>query len=328
MNSQPATGAPQLDDVSVHPLTESNLADADRIFRLAFGTFIGLPDPTAFAGDADYVRTRWRADPSAAFAAHLDGQIVGSNFASRWGSVGFFGPLTIRPDLWDKGIGKRLMQPIMSCFEKWGARHTGLFTFPHSQKHIGLYQRFGFWPRFLTPVMSKPVAPTKSDRSPWTKTKLSNAPDQDRKRALAVCREITNAIYDGLDVSSEIRSVAEQRLGDTVLLWRDAELSGLAVCHVGAGTEAGSGTCYVKFGAVRPGKTAAEDFDRLLTACEEFAAESGVSRLGAGVNTARHEAYARLIDRGFRTDMEGLAMQRPNEPGYNRPGVYVLDDWR
>jgi len=58
--------------------------------------------PTAF-GDAGYVRTRWRADPTAAFGAEVGGELVGSNFATRWGSVGFFEPLTIRPDLWASG---------------------------------------------------------------------------------------------------------------------------------------------------------------------------------------------------------------------------------
>jgi hypothetical protein len=31
---------------------------------------------------------------------------------------------------------------------------------------------------------------------------------------------------------------------------------------------------------------------------------------------------------GFKTIIQGIAMHRPNEPGYSRPGLYVLDDWR
>jgi hypothetical protein len=50
-------------DVTIRPLRESELETADRIFRLAFGTFLGLPNPETFAGDADAVRTRWKADP-------------------------------------------------------------------------------------------------------------------------------------------------------------------------------------------------------------------------------------------------------------------------
>src|SRR5918997_6918010 len=102
--------------VSIRPLEENELEEADRIFRLAFGTFLGLPDPLMFMGDAGYVRTRWQADPASAFAAEADGELVGSNFATNWGSVGFFGPLTVEPDLWNKGIGSRLMDPIEECF--------------------------------------------------------------------------------------------------------------------------------------------------------------------------------------------------------------------
>jgi GNAT superfamily N-acetyltransferase len=313
-------------DVAVRPLTERDVPDADRIFRLAFGTFIGLPDPSAFGGDTDYVRTRFHADQSAAFGAYVGTQLVGSNFATNWGSVGFFGPLTVRPDLWDRSVGKRLMEPTIACLDEWAVTHAGLFTFPHSQKHVGLYQRFGFWPRFLTPVMSKRISAATPSAVEWKK--LSDVPSADRGRVRAECATLTDAIHAGLDVSSDIRSVAAQRLGDTVLLHRGSQLSGFAVCHCGAGTEAGTGTCYVKFGAVRPSHTVAEDFETLLSACEAFAAEQGASRLAAGVNVARHEAYARLLARGFRTDMQGIAMHRRNEEGYSRPGVYVLDDWR
>src|SRR3712207_9250454 len=66
----------------------------------------GLPDPLAFMGDAGYVRTRWLTDPTAAYAAEVDGQLAGSNFATNWSSIGFFGPLTVRPELWDREIGR------------------------------------------------------------------------------------------------------------------------------------------------------------------------------------------------------------------------------
>jgi GNAT superfamily N-acetyltransferase len=312
-------------DISVRPLQESDLVTADHIMRLAFGTFLGFPDPGSFMGDAGYVRTRWRANPNAAFAAEINNEVVGSNFAANWGSVGFFGPLTVRPDLWDRGVGKRLMEPIMECFYKWQTKHAGLFTFAQSQKHIGLYQKFGFYPRFLTANMSKPVEPS-GRASEWNK--LSDAPTSERTAILEACRELTDTIYEGLDVGYEICAVADQKLGDTVLLWNDSKLTGLAVCHSGAGTEAGSGVCYVKFGATRPSADAKQGFNRLLDACEELASSQNLSRLVAGVNTARHEAYRQMLMRGFRTYLLGVAMEKPNEAGYNRSDVYLIDDWR
>jgi hypothetical protein len=35
-----------------------------------------------------------------------------------------------------------------------------------------------------------------------------------------------------------------------------------------------------------------------------------------------------MLGAGFRTDFLGVTMHRPNEPGYSRAGVYVIDDWR
>jgi hypothetical protein len=177
--------------VSIRPLQEGDLDTADRVMRMAFGTFLGAPDPMMVFGDADYVRSRFVAEPSWAFAADLDGEVVGSNSATRWGSFGFFGPLTVREN------------------RRGGQRRV-------------LYQ----------------------------------------------------------------------------------------------------------VGAVRPGPDAGEHFERLLDACEDLAGERGVERIIAGVNVARHNAYRRLLARGYRTFLQGVAMQRPNEPGYCRPNVYVIDDLR
>ena len=317
---------PSEDKTIVRLLREADLGDADRIVRLAFGSYLGLPEPEKFMGDAGYVRSRWRTDPAAAFAAELDGDLAGSNFATTWGSVGFFGPLTIRPDLWNRGVGKRLMEPVVEIFEKRDVRHAGLFTFAQSQKHVGLYQRFGFWPRFLTAILSKSVQKEPKTAIQWSR--FSDGGDASRKSNLDACRALTNEIYEGLDTTQEVRAVFEQNLGEIVLLRHDSQLAAFAICHFGAGTEAGSGTCYIKFGAARPGARAEQTFEHLLSACEAMAADQRLARIVGGVNTARHEAYQKMLACGFRTDLHGIAMQRPNESGYNRPGVFLIDDWR
>lgn len=311
--------------IEIHPLREADLPEADRIFRLAFGTFLGLPEPLAFAGDTDYVNTRWHASPDAALGAYVDDVLVGSNFAARWGSFGFFGPLTVHPDLWDKGIARRLLAATMSLFERWGIRHTALFTFPHSAKHVGLYQTFGFWPQQLTPVMAKAVDAA-ADPGPWRA--YADLPPEPRAAALAACRTLTDAIYPGLDVTSEIDAAARQRIGDTVLVYDGTDLVAFAICHLGQGSEAGSGSAYIKFGAARSGPDAGQHFERLLSACEAMANARGMEQLVAGVNTTRHDAYRQMLARGFKTVLQGVAMQQGNAPGYNRADCFVIDDWR
>ena len=309
----------------IRPMREGDIPEASRIVRLAFGTFLRAPDPENFVTDIDYVKTRGRADSSAAVAADNGGRIVGSNFATRWGTVGFFGPLTVHPDYWNKGIAQQLMQPILECFDRWKLTHAGLFTFSESPKHIALYQKYGFYPRYLTAILSKPVVagPATGDWASFSK--LTPA---DHGRIIGSCSQLTDSVYPGLNVEREIRAAYDQGLGDTVLLSEDGRLVSFAVCHCGPGTEAGNGKCYLKFG-ITPSESDSEvRFSKLLNAVEEFAAARGLMQIEAGVNLSRHEAYRRMLLDGFRVERTGVAMHRPLEPGYSRPGVYVIDDWR
>jgi GNAT superfamily N-acetyltransferase len=190
-------------EVSVGSLLEADLPEADRIFHLAFGTYLGLPDPMQLWPDRNYARTRWTVDPTASFAARVGDRLIGTNFAIRWGSVGFFGPLTVHPDFWERGIANRLLEPTMALFTQWGTKHAGLFTFAHSAKHVHLYQKFGFWPRYLTAVMTKEIGPQL--RVP-VMSKYSKLTGHQREECLKACRELTDAIYEGLDLGQEIRA--------------------------------------------------------------------------------------------------------------------------
>ncbi|TDH58396.1 GNAT family N-acetyltransferase [Dankookia rubra] len=313
--------------LTVRGLTENDLPEAQWIVRRAFATFVGAPDPETFWTDREYVHSRWAAPHVTAFAAEVEGRLAGANFATQWGSVGFFGPLAIRPDLWDRGVGQRLVEAATIDLEARGVRHAGLFTFANSPKHMALYQRFGYAPCFLTVIMSAPVNKSAADRVRWLR--YSALSEAERARARDECRDLTDALYEGLDLGDEIQAVHTHGLGDVVLLWDRADkLNALAVCHHGPRSEAGQGACFVKFGAARPGPQAEESFAALLDACAGLATEAGMTSVLAGVSTARREAHRHLVARGFRTEVTGVAMHRPDEPGYSRPGVFVLDDWR
>jgi GNAT superfamily N-acetyltransferase len=309
----------------VRSLAESDLKEAQRIVRRAFGTFFGVADLDNFWTDFDYTYGRHGCEHTASFAIECDGALAGSNFATRWGSVGFFGPLSIRPDLWDRGLAQPLVAAASDMFEQWGLRHAGLCTFPHSTKHIHLYGKFGFHPQFLTPVMTAPAKPgTLPDQSRYTLLA-----DEGRRAAEGASLTLTNELYDGLDLRAEIRTNAARGHGDTLLLWDGpSRLGGFAVCHWGPASEAGADTLFVKFGAARSGPGADERFARLLDAAGALAASVGMGKVLAGVSTGREEAYRQMTAAGFRALMNVVTMHRPNEPGYCRPGVYALDDWR
>jgi GNAT superfamily N-acetyltransferase len=304
--------------IDVRPLKESDLPEADRIFRLAFGTFMGMPDPMTFSAGADLIGTRWRAPAcNTAFGAFDGSTLVGSNYVANWGSFGFFGPLTVRPDYWSKGVGQLLLAPTMETFSRWGTRQASLFTFPHSAKHLALYQKYDFWPQQLIALTAKRAS---------GEALSPEAFEGSRAALTAQARAVTEALYPGLDVSGEIDAVLDQTLGEIVTVRDGASLAAFAVCHVGPGSEAGPNVVYIKFAAARPG--GANHFDALLAACEALAVRRGMGVVTAGVNTACHDAYRAMLTRGFRTQFTGVAMQRGNGAGYLGPDVFVLGDWR
>jgi hypothetical protein len=134
-------------------------------------------------------------------------------------------------------------------------------------------------------VISKQGAPSTNQNG---YTRFSDLPASEKEEAV-----------EGLDVAREIRAVDSQRLRDTILLLDGSRVTAFGVCHIGSKTEAGSGSCYVKFAAVRPGASAGSNFERLLNSCEAYAVERSVARLDAGVNMGRNEAYRIMIGRGF-----------------------------
>ena len=200
------------------PLTDSDLPQAQRIVRVAFGTFLGAPDPENFWTDFDYVFGRHGAEHVASYGADVNGALAGVNFATLWGSVGFFGPLAVRPDLWDRGVAQPLVAAVSDQFERWGVRHAGLCTFPHSTKHVWLYQKFGFYPRYLTAIMAAPAGAAAPLPPSSRYSELALA---ERREAEKACRNLTEELYQGLDLGGEIRTVAARNLGDTLLLSED-----------------------------------------------------------------------------------------------------------
>jgi len=196
--------------------------------------------------------------------------------------------------------------------------------------HICLYQRYGYWPGYLTAIMKRAPAapmrrPTRGAKAPVLLSVLTRS---ERELAIASCAKLTNRVERGLDLSDEIRAVVKQRTGEVLLL--DARNSGgrssldaFAVCMHGPGSEGGEKVCYVKFGAASTG----ERFERLLDAIDALALAQG-AEVEVGINTACVDAFERMRSRGYRPENLGVAMQRPRGEGFNRPGAYVLGDWR
>ena len=310
--------------ITIRSLTEKDVPAAERLRRLAFGTLFGLPDPLSFRGDAALMSLRQSAFPDGGFLAEEDGAVLGVAMANNWGSLGIFGPVAIDPAQWRRGLARQLLDATLPAFDRWRARVVGLFTFPERPTHIRLYQSVGFWPRSLTAIMARAVT---SPRAVPGIVSMAAHPAE-RRDLLGQCVTLTGSLFEGLDLTREIEMVLNHAVGDVILLTEGSRVAGLAICHAGKGSEAGSGAAYIKFAAVGSGPTAPQRLARLLEACDDFAYRSGATQISAGVNLGRMAAYRLMIDLGFRTTMQGVAMHRPWIEAYDRPDVFALDDWR
>ncbi len=315
--------------IQVGVLRESELAEARRIVCVAFGTFLGMPNPLEFMGDCDFVTPRWRSRNTKALAAREKGKLIGVNIATRWGSFAFFGPLTVLPDYWNRGIAQLLLTATMKVFDRWGVTRTGLYTFPHSAKHVGLYQKFGYWPGYLTALMrSAPQARVSPIRKNAKQAVLLSTLNRgERQNAIRTCARLADGLLKGLDLSDEIGAVLKQGIGEVVIVEGRNSLDAFAVCMHGPGSEGGAKQVYVKFAAARGGSGGGDRFTRLLEAVDAYAFERGAD-VEAGVSLACIDAFRRMRAHGYRVFTQGVAMQQPTGEGFNHPGAYVISDWR
>ncbi len=310
--------------IALRPFVPSDSEAAERVRRLAFGTLFGVPDPANFRLDIGLLPARCRTYPDGGFVAEEDGAMVGVAMANHWGGLGVFGPIAVDPAYWRRGVARQLLDITLPVFDRWGCRMSGLFTFPERPTHLRLYQSVGFWPRSLTAIMRRPV---EEANAPPDALRLSEHASE-RAALIAQGAALTGSLFDGLDLSREIDMAAAHRLGDTVLLTEGSQVTGLALCHIGAGSEAGADTLYMKFAAVGSGPQAPQRFARLIDACNALAQDRDMKQLAAGVNVARINAYRLMMELGFRAVMQGIAMHRPYIEAYDRPEVFALDDWR
>lgn len=324
--------------MEIKALDTSHLPEIEALVRVAFAKHIGITDPKLFNSGAS-LESRFAVAADGAFGTFIDNKLVAAIFCTPWGSFGFFGPLVVLPEYWGSGLAQALIAKADQFFIDKNIDLAGLYTFSNSPKHLALYQKFGYWPKQLTVLMSKEVSqdvsqvishdgskhPEATTAAKCQATLFSHLDSAGQKAHLESSRLLCDGIYPGLDLSVEIKALASCKVGETIFIENENGAPvGFAVCHYGHGSEATSNSCYIKFAAA----SNEELFSRLLSECLKLSSEVGVTHILAGTNTARHEAYKTMLENGFKIKVVGVAMLRAQHDGFNRPGVFVIDDWR
>jgi predicted N-acetyltransferase YhbS len=331
----------RLPKVQIRRVRKGDLSKIRDVMEQAFGDFLerqlGTRPRQAFGG-AQYVHHRWLMEPWGCFVAEEDSsKIVGAALAVTWGSVGVLGPVAVLTNYHNQTIGQQLIRAAQDFFDENKATLHGCVTYPTSAKHLYLYHKFGYRPRHLTAVMSRPIdrnaarvatAVSKPAKAPLAVRRFSTLEEAKKKAALVRIHKITNAICRGLDLAKEIEIVDGLALGDTLLLERGRDLVGFAICHTPGVSEAPSGALYVKFLAIDPGQRKPEHLEQFVTMVEALGQELGVQRVILPVYSRYWIAYNLLVQCGYQIDFTMIRMQRGKPEEYENPADLVLDDWR
>ena len=327
--------------VQIRRIRKGDLSRTRDLLEQTFSDFferqLGTRPRQAFGG-AQYVHHRWLMEPWGCFVAEEEGgRIVGLALAVTWGTVGLIGPIAVLTNHQNQGIGQQLIEAVEGFFHENKTTLQGLVTYPTSPKHLALFHKFGYKPKALTAIMSRPVdrssapggaSPGRLPRVSLGVRKFSTLEEARKKSALARVNRIVGGICRGMDLSKEVEIVDGLALGDTLLLERERDTVGVALYHAPGVSEAPAGALYVKFLALDGQGRRPEYFEQFVAALEDVALALGLVRVILPVYLRYWLAYSTLVKCGYQIDFTMVRMQKGKGEDYEDESQLVLDDWR
>jgi GNAT superfamily N-acetyltransferase len=229
-----------------------------------------------------------------------DGRPAAFNMVHHSGTEGWMGPLAVRPDRQNEGLGKTIVRAGLDWLRSHGARIIGLETMPRTVDNIGFYSRLDLVPRHLTVTLTRDVP-----RKPVAMGELLSGSGADYLRVLAECRELTKRLVPGVDFTRELQLTGDLQIGDTTLVRKDGRLIGFALWHSAPLAEGRPRD------EVRVLKLVAENLDAFASVIHGVQAATlgeGLRRVSVRCQTSFADAYGHLVAEGFRVHWTDLRM--------------------
>jgi GNAT superfamily N-acetyltransferase len=166
--------------------------------------------------------------------AERDGEIVGSNFLDERSTIAGVGPVTVRPEAQNRGLGRLLMEDVMARASQRGFAGVRLLTAAYSNRSLSLYARLGFEVR--EPIACMQGGPIAADIAGY---RVRTATGAD----LELCNRLCARVH-GHDRGGELADAIGQ--GTAMVVERGDHLSGYATALAFFGHAVGETTDDVK----------------------------------------------------------------------------------
>jgi predicted N-acetyltransferase YhbS len=292
-------------DIHIRPMREADLGPVLEITNAAFGDLVAKtsghkPDGPMFA--SIFARYRLGLDPLGCHVAVSGEDVVGANFSILRGSLGWFGPLAVRPDAQGHGVAQQLVTECLRSAKQRGARLMGLETMAASPQHVYLYVKLGFRPSWTGVSYRRPV---RDEAMPPQVELDGGVPNLDY-------------LYPGFDATKDARATHTTKVGVTLRLG-----DGLAVCHLTSTLWADSAMAYVPL-IVAPDR---QTFDGLVRAIEFIARDHGKLHVHTQVPGSSWHTQEALLEHGYRPGGAALRMKLGDDADYDAGPFYYCDDW-
>jgi len=148
-------------NVSIREARKSDAAECGRICYEAFATLATAhnftPDFPNVEIAVGLISMLLGNQKFYGIVAELDGRVAGSNFLDERGAISGLGPITIDPEVQNRGLGGRLMHAVMIRSEKQGAAGVRLVQAGYHCRSLSLYSKLGFEVREHLSCMQGPA---------------------------------------------------------------------------------------------------------------------------------------------------------------------------
>jgi GNAT superfamily N-acetyltransferase len=185
---------------------EARPEDAPVCGRICYEAFTKISTDHAFPPDfpsvevATGVLSMMFAHPGFyCVVAESDGQILGSNCLDERSAIAGVGPITIDPEVQNKGVGRALMAAVLARSAERGSQGTRLLQAAFHNRSLSLYTKLGFDTR--EPISTMQGPPIKSP-TPGYSVRPARLSD------LEECNRLCLRVH-GHDRSGELRDAIE-----------------------------------------------------------------------------------------------------------------------